>query len=411
MGPTLGFAAQSHPLRYNGYDSEDSEYSGNNRRLSLSNQARGTSRGRGRGLGPRSQRHQSPPQSRNTGSEDNDDPNDSYALNRDRKEIICKNINIKEFCPHDKSTDFVIWVEQFEERVNRANNPHSQRRHHKYCLQWLPTCLSADAYTTWNDCKLKKADWLKVKEYLTDKFEDPAIRAKWTSDMGAYMWDEQKVPIQMYYTKVKRFVVKFDPEIVKCPGSLEQQYYTRFLCGLPKDYQDQIKMGISAKKATIDKALDIVIRYQLVKKPTEPKSQEVGGAVSFQDQTLPARITTQETDIVRLKNEVKDLRKDNQMLKAKQGQLEQNQQSNPLTMHAGSTPYRNGSAGWKNGDRGRSAERMQDRLNRFSKFNKNGRNNYQPRPHSNSRNFQQNLNQNQNYVADSASMHSAGATV
>ena len=289
-----------------GYDSTDSEYSGNNGQNQLYGD-RG--RGCGRGHGRSRQGQSSYTQSRHTGSGDNDDPNDDYAANREKRENNCKSISIKHFSPEDESQDFLVWIGQFEQVINTSINPHSRRRHHNYCLHWLPTCLNGEAYTTWNGCEHKKSNWTALKEYLAEKFEDPSIRANWQTDLKAYTWDEAKVPIHTYYTKVRRLVDTLEPDMSSCPKVRDNTYYTRFVCGLPDDYQEHVKLAITTRKATIDKALEVVTRYQVVKNGKKFQEAEVGASVTFQDPNTPARLMAAESDILWLRNEMKEIKR------------------------------------------------------------------------------------------------------
>ena len=256
-------------------------------------------RGRGR---YRTFRDRSPRQQRHAGSEEDDDPNDEYATNRERLETHCKSLSIKQFSSEDKTQDFDIWVSQFEEAVNRGTNPHSRRRHYRYCLQWLPGYLSTDAYVIWKrhrNCK----DWVELKGILRDEYEDPLVKAEWKNNTNALPWDEEKEPLTTYCSKIKRYVDLFDTEIADVPAAKKVQYYQRFFNGMPLDYQDQITMGLAPKKREVHRALDICIRFQIIKKNRDAaaKKLEVGASVSVQDPTLPSRVTQCEHEILRLK--------------------------------------------------------------------------------------------------------------
>ena len=213
-------------------------------------------------------------QARHPESEAEDDPNNDYAFNRERPETNCRSLNIEQFSSEDKTQDFTIWIEQFEQAVNRGMNPHSQERHHRHCLQWLPNYLNADAYIIWNRCVNRK-DWIKLKKELTIAFDDPIIRAEWKNNPQVYMWDEHMEPLNLYCSKVKRYVDTYDDDIAGAPEAVRNQYYFRFVAGLPGDYQDRVKMGTSFRKQSVDRALDICIRFQSLKKSKEGKKLEV----------------------------------------------------------------------------------------------------------------------------------------
>ena len=152
-------------------------------------------------------------------------------------------------------------------------NPHSQERHHRYCLHWLPNYLNADAYVIWNRC-VNKEDWIKLKKELTIAFDDPIIRAEWKNNPQVYMWDEHIESLKLYCSKVKRYVDTYDDDIAGAPEAVRNQYYLRFVAGLPGDYQDQVNMGCSVRKRSVDKALDICIRFQSLKRSREGKKLE-----------------------------------------------------------------------------------------------------------------------------------------
>ena len=243
-----------------------------------------------------------PRQSRHSDSE-NDNPEDEYAINRERLETYPKTLAVKQFSWEDKNQDFDIWINQFEDAVNWGTNPHSQRRHFRYCLQWLPTYLGPDAYSIWKRSKHRKSDWVELKKELRQEYEDPIIRSEWKSNLSAYTWDESKESLHTYCSKVKRYVDTFDTDLADAPLARQGQYYIRFVSGLPEDYQKQIRMAMPTKKQCIDKAYDVSIRYQATKKGKQPKS-ETGAAVSFEDPSMPSRVTQNEADIIRLKNRV-----------------------------------------------------------------------------------------------------------
>ena len=120
--------------------------------------------------------------------------------------------------------------------------------------------------------------------------------------MKAYMWDEAKVSLQAYCAKVKRYVDTFDNDIVETPTARAAQYYLRFVNGLPDDYLAQVKMS---SKTTIEKAMDICIRFQGLKKSNKVQT-ETAASVKFEDET-PHRVTKNETDIKRLMNQMKTM--------------------------------------------------------------------------------------------------------
>ena len=338
-----GITAQAP--RGDAVDSDDEEEYGS------AAQAYPPPRRRGRGRGPRGGLVRQ--QARHTGSEEEDNPNDDYALNRERPETHCKSLSIKHFSSDDKSQDFDIWISQFEEAVNRGLNPHSKRRHYNYCLKWLPGYLNSDAYVIWKRAQ-NRADWDLLKTELAHEFEDPTIRIKWTTNEVAYEWDEHKESLTLYCAKIKRYVDKYDTDIAGVPRAVRNQYYSRFFNGLPDDYQNQVKMGMSSKKRDINRALDICIRYQTLKQKlqntSKDKKLEVGASVTFQDPTAPSRITQCETNIVRIMKEVDKLKKQPQTNGANYGSYHHNQN------HQSGRYNENGQ------------DRMDNRMNRFQSW-------------------------------------------
>ena len=326
--------------------------------------SRGSRRGRGRMRLPRRQ-------SRHQGSEEEDDPQDDYAVNRENLETGCKSLPIKQFNPEDKNQDFDIWISQFEDAVNRGHNPHSKRRHHNYCLRWLPSYLNPDAYVVMRRCT-NRNDWEALKKELQAEFEDPTIRVEWRSNLKAYVWDENKESLTTYCSKVKRYVDTFDTDIADVPKAKKNQYYIRFFSGLPTDYQKQIKMGTSSRKQDVDRALDVCLRYHSVKKEGGDKKLDVGAAVTFQDATVPSRVTQCETDIIRLKNRL--------------GKYEQEQSS----QYSNGNRYSNYRSPQRGSDYGRdssmssdsSQSRQQDRMNRFNAWKRGNQQRSSFRGHS-----------------------------
>ena len=362
---------RSGPRRPPRGDADDSEDDRDDRSSASGGGA--TRRLRGRGL-PRPP----PKQSRHDGSEEEDDPNDEYAVNRENLETQCKSLPIKQFNPEDKSLDFDIWINQFEDAVNRGHNPHSMRRHHNYCLKWLPSYLNPDAYVVMKRCKNRNS-WEDLKQELQAEFEDPTIRVEWKSNLKAYVWDESKESLTTYCSKVKRYVDTFDKDIADVPKARNGQYYIRFFSGLPTDYQKQIKMGTSSKKQNVDRALDVCLRYQSVKKEGGDKKLDVGAAVTFQDATVPSRVTQCETDIIRLKNRL--------------GKYEQNlgNHSSDNRQHSSyRSPQRYSNYRDSSVSSDGSQTRQQDRMNRFNAWRRGSqqRSNIRGRsPHQRFRSF------------------------
>ena len=117
-----------------------------------------------------------------------DDETGDYAYNQLRPETnTCREIKIEHFSPDNKELDFAIWVNQYEEAVNRSLNPHSKRRHYICCLKWLPSVLKADAYSIWSRAEHKSTNWDLLKAELETAFEDGSIRSEWKTNLKAYM--------------------------------------------------------------------------------------------------------------------------------------------------------------------------------------------------------------------------------
>ena len=227
--------------------------------VALGNSARGLDHGnRGQSL-TRSRRANRPESIASYGV-----PGDGYEGNRERKETFCKSLPIKDFSPSNKEQDFALWILQYENAVNRSTNPHSKRRHHKYCMQYLPNTLETDAFAIWQRAENAATNWEALKAELITAFEDPTIRAEWKTNMKAFMWDEDNMSLQAYSARVKRYVDTFDNEIATTPAAKKAQYYIRFVNGLPDDYIEQTKMVIRSNN--MDKAMDICICFQSIKK-------------------------------------------------------------------------------------------------------------------------------------------------
>ena len=122
---------------------------------------------------------------------------------------------------------------------------------------------------------MNRKDWIKLKKELIIAFDDPIIRAEWKNNPQVYTWDEHMEPLNLYCSKVKRYVDTYDDDIAGAPEAVRNQYYFRFVAGLPGDYQDRVKMGTSFRKQSVDRALDICIRFQSLKKSKEGKKLEV----------------------------------------------------------------------------------------------------------------------------------------
>ena len=294
-----------------------------------------------------------------------EDESDEYAYNRGRPEIKnCKKIEICLFSPDNKELDFAIWVNQFEGAVNRCLNPHSRRRHHQACLIWLPSVLKADAYSIWSRAEHKTTIWASLRAELETAFEDGSVRTEWKTNLKAYTWDEENQTLHSYCAKVKSLVDNFETEMSDCPAARKAQYFLRFVNGLPEDYLEYIRLGLPPKCKDVDKARDVCMQFQAVKKLRVKNKAEVGASVSFQDPTVPSRITKNETDIVRLLNEIKHLRE------KPSDQAQTHQQGS--TSSAGRSPYRQPNSA--SGPREQSNPRMEERINRFRNNRHRGNN-------------------------------------
>ena len=339
------------------------------------------SRGRGRTRAYRSRRERR--QERNPSSND-DDPGDDYAENRKRLEKDPKSLTIKEFSPGGKEV-FDIFIGKFEGVVNKGTNPHSKKRHDKYCLQWLPLYLDSEAYTVWKRSPHRKSNWEELKKELRREFEDPIIRSEWKGNLRAYVWDETKETLHTYCSKVKGYVDTFEEELADGSKAKLDQYYLRFKSGLPDDYQDQIRMAMPTHKQSIEKAYDVALRYQATKKGKTSKG-ELGATVSFEDPSMPARVTQNETNIIRLKNRMAKLEQSpnpggSQQSTASTG----NQTQSKFSRYNGNSPHRSGGG---TSDFSSDSTRTNDRRKRFNDW-RNKR--YGPRrPNSNKNDASQN---------------------
>ena len=196
-----------------------------------------------------------------------EDESEEFAYNRGLPEIKnCKKIEICLFSPENKELDFAIWVNQFEGAVNRCLNPHSQRRHYQACLIWLPSTLKADAYSIWSRAEHKTTNWLQLKVELETAFEDGSVRTEWKTNLKAYTWDEDNQTLHSYCAKVKNLVDNFEAEMADCPAARKAQYFLRFVNGLPDDYIEYIRLGLPPKCKDVNKARDVCMQFQGVKK-------------------------------------------------------------------------------------------------------------------------------------------------
>ena len=235
------------------------------------------------------------------------DSNDGYAANREHPQTVCKSIMLEPFSMTNEDQEFPIWIQQFEDAVDRGHNPHSQQRHFNFCLQWLPGSLETDAYAIWRGCRHKKTNWTQLKKELEDKFEDPAIRKEWRTNPRALLWDENKMSLQSYCAKVRRYVDAYDEELADYPAAREVQYYSRFVNGLPEDYMLNVTLNMPSKCQKLEKALEICSRFQIYKKSITQSHPEVGASTTFQDQTTQSRIIKNEADIIWLSNRLHSL--------------------------------------------------------------------------------------------------------
>ena len=290
-----------------------------------------------------------------TPSTEAEDDNDGYAVNRERRETTCKSIPLKAFSLANKDQEFPIWIQQFEDAVNRGYNPHSLRRHHNYCLLWLPGSLDTDAYAIWKECKHTR-NWVELKKELEDKFEDPAIRKEWRTNPRALMWDEQGESLQSFLARVKRKVNTYDADIAKTEEAKAVLYATRFMNGMPDDYINHLNLNMPSKNQKVEKALEICVRFQSFKKGENTTKSEVGASVAFQDPTMPSRVTKTEMDIIRLANRLKAVEDDKSLPKPPQDPEQ------ARTYMAGRSPGRFRS-NWQGGRQ--HNPRTRDRLARF----------------------------------------------
>ena len=230
-----------------------------------------------------------------------------YAINRETPEITLKNLTIKAYSMTNKTQEWSIWVKQFEKAIMRGKNPHSSGNHEHYCLQWLPSSLETNAYTIWERCIHRESDWTKLKSELDDAFEDPQEKATWKTNLQAYQWKEGTESLQTYCTNVKQKVDKHEPELAGHTTALRSQYFLRFVSGLPEDYKDQVQLAVSAKRADVEKAMDICTRFKSVK--DKGNKTETVAAVTFNDgsNALGDRIRKNEVDIARISTKMKQI--------------------------------------------------------------------------------------------------------
>ena len=174
------------------------------------------------------------------------------------------------------------------------------------------------------------------------------------------MWDEVNVSLQTYCAKVQRYVDTFDTHLADCPPAKQQNYYSRFIAGLPDDYNDYVRLSMPPKSADIVKARDLCIKFQSIKKARGGKigiaKTEVGASVQFSDPTVISRITENSTNINRLMGKVDKLF---QRQTSNSPTPAQQQTTNSYsTNNAGNTPF-------YSKPRDNSRGRSQERINRF----------------------------------------------
>ena len=116
-----------------------------------------------------------------------------------------------------------------------------------------------------------------------------------------------------------------------CPAAKRAQYHLRFVNGLPDDYVEHVKLSLPPKCIDVDKARDVCMQFQSCKRSRAKKS-EVGATVTFQDPTMTARMTQHETEIVRLKEQIKHL--------AAANKSNAQQQGSTTKSYAGRSPFR-----------------------------------------------------------------------
>ena len=333
------------------------------------------------------------------------DEGDGYADNRRNPEAKhTRKIETAVFSSTNKEQDFAIWVNQFEEAVNRAVNPHSPRRHHLACKRWISSVLAADAYAIWSRAVHKNGDWNHLKKELELAFEDGSIRAEWKTNMQAYVWDEHGQSLQAYCAKVKSLVDTFETEMADCPAAKTAAYFRRFVTGLPPDYIQHVKLSLPTTSSDVDKARDVCIQFQSCKR-LKAKS-EVGANVTFQDPTVSSRVTKNETDIIRLGHKLEKLEsaeaRPSHHTKGSTSYAGRSPYRQPSdTSHAGRSPYRQPSDGGSSRDS--SSSRMEDRLNRFRQQKDRSRGNQFGHR---SRNF----NRNQRYSRATDPQHPGGSS-
>ena len=193
-------------------------------------------------------------------------PKDGYSYNCLRPETICDDVFITPYSMANKDQEFPLWINQFEEAVNLSFNPHSQLRHFAYCLQWLPGSLEADAYSIWKECQYARSDWVKLKEELKGKFEDPAERKDWFSNPHALKWDEENESLHIFASKVRRKVNTFDSQYADSEAARAPLYFTRFMNGMPKDYFRYLTLRLPSRCQSLEKALEISVQFQAYKR-------------------------------------------------------------------------------------------------------------------------------------------------
>ena len=201
------------------------------------------------------------------------------------------------------------------------------------------------------------------------------------------MWDEHNQSLQSYCAKVKRLVDSFEKEMANCPAAKRAQYHLRFVNGLPDDYVEHVKLSLPPKCLDVDKARDVCMQFQSCKRARSKKT-DVGATVTFQDPTVTARLTQHETELVRLKEQMKHMAAANNS---------NGQQHNAGTKsYAGRSPFRQPSdfehsSTGQTDNANQQGGRWTERLKRFRDRGGLRGSNFRGR-RGNNNNFQQNRN-------------------
>ena len=107
--------------------------------------------------------------------------------------------------------DLDEWFEIFENAVNLAMNPSTDKRKAELCKAWLPIKLDAEARAVFKQIPTTLT-YAQTKAQLKDRLVDPIEVYKWKAMKSQIVWDG-KESFQALATRVKRAVDNYEKEL------------------------------------------------------------------------------------------------------------------------------------------------------------------------------------------------------